>query len=161
MGIAVDIRHPRQTMATCSRCLIRSFGPSGTPPMAYRRKSAASILNVCLLGCSSAAAALSTAISTTRCAWHCGIDPRVGGLTSASEPQLEVWGPQCSTLRPYVPVKRACRVLVAQHPLPILLSHFVGDGSREWIEADVVAGPTWSLDSCTLSAATGAASASP
>jgi hypothetical protein len=29
-------------------------------------------LNVSLLGCSSAAAALSIAISTTRCAWHCG-----------------------------------------------------------------------------------------
>ena len=40
--------------------------------MAYRRKSAASFLNVSLLGCGFAAAALSIAISTTRCAWHCG-----------------------------------------------------------------------------------------
>jgi hypothetical protein len=32
MGIAVDIRHPRQTMATCSRCLIRSFKPSERRP---------------------------------------------------------------------------------------------------------------------------------
>jgi hypothetical protein len=37
---AIDIHRPRKTMAACS------FGPSGTPPVAYRQKSASSILNV-------------------------------------------------------------------------------------------------------------------
>jgi hypothetical protein len=49
-AMRVDFRPPRQTMTACLRCLIRSFGPSGTPPMAYRRKSAASILSASLLG---------------------------------------------------------------------------------------------------------------
>jgi hypothetical protein len=35
----------------------------------------------------------------------------------------------------------------------MLLAHFVGDAGREWIKADVIAGPAWPLEGCTFSAA--------
>lgn len=70
--IPVDSGGHRQTMATCSRYLIRSLGWSGKPPIVCRRKSGASFLSVWLHGCAFVAVALSIAISTTRCAWHCG-----------------------------------------------------------------------------------------
>jgi hypothetical protein len=47
----------------------------------------------------------------------------------------------------------------AKHSPPMLLTHFVRDAGREWIEADVIAGPTWTLEGRTFSAAGGAACA--
>jgi hypothetical protein len=63
--------HERATLskdhAACSRSPIRSFGPSGPPPTAYRLRSAASSWIGLLRGCSSNAASLMP-ISMTRCA---------------------------------------------------------------------------------------------
>jgi len=52
MGIAVDIDGVGKTMVTWSPSAIRSFGPSGPPPTAYRLRSAASSLSGLLHGCS-------------------------------------------------------------------------------------------------------------
>jgi hypothetical protein len=41
-----------------------------------------------------------------------------------------------------------------------LLACFVGDARREWIEANMIAGPAWTLEGRTFSAAGGAACAS-
>jgi hypothetical protein len=43
----------------------------------------------------------------------------------------------------------------------MLLAYFVGDADREWIKADVIAGPARALESRTFSAAGSAACASP
>jgi hypothetical protein len=41
----------------------------------------------------------------------------------------------------------------------IIVTHLVGAAGRKRIEADIIAGPAWSLESGTFSAATGAACA--
>jgi hypothetical protein len=38
-------------------------------------------------------------------------------------------------------------------------SAFVGDAGRKWIEANMIAGPAWTLEGRAFSAATGAACA--
>ena len=49
---------------------------------------------------------------------------------------------------------------LAQHAAPVLLAHLVGDAGRERIEADMIAGPAWTLERRAFSAAGGAACAS-
>jgi len=67
--MAVDIYRPGKTMVTWSPSPIRSFGPSGPPPTAYRLRSAASSLNGLLrgFGCTVASP---MPISMTRCVQH-------------------------------------------------------------------------------------------
>jgi hypothetical protein len=43
----------------------------------------------------------------------------------------------------------------------MIASVFIADICRKWIEANVIAGPTWMLDGRTFAAATGAARGSP
>jgi hypothetical protein len=45
MGLAIDIQRVGKTMAAWSPSRIRSFGPSGPQPTAYRLRSAASLLS--------------------------------------------------------------------------------------------------------------------
>ena len=69
MGIAVDIDRAGKTMVTWSPLLIRSFGPSGTRPSAYRLRSAAFFLSASLHGCN-ASVASPMPISMTPCVQH-------------------------------------------------------------------------------------------
>ena len=50
--------------------------------------------------------------------------------------------------------------LIAEDSARVLLAHLVGDAGRERIEADMIAGPAWTLERRAFSAAGGAACAS-